>query len=160
MKIFFWAQKDQYGAFSNFFNAPFTLDNREWPTVEHWFQAMKTSSIEEQEKIRAAKNPAIAKRMGRKAPLRMEWEDVKWHVMVEGVWAKFSAHEDLKKLLLSTGDAEIYEDSPFDKIWGTGVKGGVGDGKNLLGKALMNVREKLKVLEKVDEVAAKLGGVL
>lgn len=143
-QIFFWTQKEKYGAFSNFTKSPFILDGREWPTVEHYYQAMKSPYLMEQETIRAAKTPFEAKVMGRKVELGLMWEDTKYQVMKSALMAKFTQHENLKTLLLSTGDAEIYEDSPKDLIWGTGVRGGVGPGQNLLGKALMEVREALR----------------
>lgn len=143
-QIFFWTQKDKYGAFSNFTKSPFILDGREWPTVEHYYQAMKSPYLMEQEAIRSAKTAYQAKLMGRKVELGLMWEDSKYQVMKAGLMAKFTQHADLKELLLSTGDAEIYEDSPKDFIWGTGMRNGVGSGQNLLGKALMEVREELR----------------
>lgn len=150
-KIFFWTQKDQYGAFSNFHPSPISiLDDtvvkmgRIWPTVEHYFQAMKTLDWSEQEKIRAADSPGEAKRMGRKLTLRSDWEAVKVDVMLTALHEKFE-DPTLKELLLSTEDAKIYEDSPYDMIWGTGERGAVGTGQNLLGKALMEVREAIRI---------------
>lgn len=143
-QILFWTQKEQYGAFSNFTPTPITIDGRVWPTVEHFYQAMKSPYLIDQENIRMAKTPGMAKRLGQKCIMRDEWELVKMAVMTEAVFTKFSTYPELKKLLLETGDAEIYEDSPFDKIWGTGVKGGIGEGQNLLGKVLMHVRDKLR----------------
>ena len=72
--------------------------------------------------------------------------------MVEVLRAKFSQNEDLKQILLETGDRILVEGSPYDKIWG--VKIDWQDDKildeknykglNLLGKALMQVRRELK----------------
>jgi predicted NAD-dependent protein-ADP-ribosyltransferase YbiA (DUF1768 family) len=42
--------------------------------------------------------------------------------------------------LLKSGDRLIYEDSPYDTLWGTGALKSVGKGQNLLGKLLMKVR--------------------
>ena len=81
--------------------------------------------------------------MGRVVKLRPDWEDVKFQVMLDALTAKFGNSPELKELLLGTGDATIYEDSPYDKIWGTGERGGPGKGQNLLGKALMQVRQEL-----------------
>ncbi|KAJ9157501.1 hypothetical protein NKR23_g611 [Pleurostoma richardsiae] len=56
----------------------------------------------------------------------------------------------LRGLLLDTGDRELVEASPYDRIWGigfreAGAEGVRGEwGLNLLGKALMRVRERLR----------------
>ena len=81
--------------------------------------------------------------MGRIVTLRPDWNDVKYDVMIDALTAKFGNNMKLKEILVSTGDALIYEDSPYDKVWGTGERGGVGKGQNLLGKALMQVRAAL-----------------
>ena len=69
--------------------------------------------------------------------------------------AKFSQNPNLKEFLLSTGDALIAEASPYDKIWGIGLdrntalRGTVEQwkGENLLGCALMDVRDWLREKE-------------
>ncbi len=66
---------------------------------------------------------------------------MKDNIMREAVMAKFSQHEDLKSLLLSTGDAHIIEHTENDAYWGDG---GDGSGKNMLGKILVETRERLK----------------
>lgn len=88
------------------------------------------------------KTPSEAANMGRsrKLPLRRDWESVKDHVMLEAVRAKFSQHDELKNILLSTGDAELIEYK--DSYWGDG---GDGSGKNRLGQILMLVREELRL---------------
>ena len=48
---------------------------------------------------------------------------------------------DLKQKLIDTGDARLHEDSPSDMFWG--VKG-----KDMLGKLLMEVRDKLREHDK------------
>lgn len=51
--------------------------------------------------------------------------------MWEGVLCKFKTHTDIRNILLSTGNAEIVENSPIDFYWGCGAD---GSGKNMLGK--------------------------
>lgn len=41
----------KYAFLSNFYHAPFTYDGIEYPTNEHFFQAMKTLDQEERKKI-------------------------------------------------------------------------------------------------------------
>lgn len=140
--INFYKVSDEYGCFSNFAAAPFTLDGRVWPTVEHYFQASKFLDSENQEAIRLTKSPMIAARMGRdrKRPLRADWESVKIGLMTDAVMAKFTAHEDMRTILLSTGSAIIVEHTKRDKFWGDG---GDKSGKNWLGVILMRVRDDL-----------------
>ena len=85
----------------------------------------------------------IAARKGRsrKRPLRPDWEQVKDDIMREAVLAKFQQHDDLREMLLSTGDADIVEKTTRDYYWGCGNK---GTGKNMLGIILMEVRETLQ----------------
>lgn len=141
-EVKFYRVSEEFGCFSNFFAAPFTLSERVWPTVEHYFQAQKFLDREIQESIRTTKSPMIAARMGRdrKKPLRSDWESVKIELMTDAVRAKFAQHEDLRKILLSTGTATIVEHTKRDKFWGDG---GDGKGRNMLGVILMRVRDEL-----------------
>ena len=105
----FYGTADEYGDFSNFAAFPIRLDGEIWPTSEHYFQAQKFEDRKVRRKIRNAKTPMIAARMGRdrSLPLRRDWESVKVEVMRKAVRAKFTQHEDLRALLLSTGEAKI-----------------------------------------------------
>ncbi len=131
-----------YGEFSNFAPYPIKLDGKTWPTSEHYFQAQKFLEDAIQKKVRQAKSPSVAARMGRDRsnPLRRDWEKAKDDVMRTAVRAKFTQHEELKKLLLDTGDAILVEHTENDSYWGDG---GDGSGKNMLGRILMQVRGEL-----------------
>lgn len=80
------------------------------------------------------------------------WDKNKFDIVVKGNLLKFSQNEKLKKQLLNTGDKVLVEGSPYDKIWGVGLKWDnpkILDeknwrGENLLGKALMKVRDILR----------------
>jgi ribA/ribD-fused uncharacterized protein len=144
--IQFYSTKDEYGCFSNFFCSWFKLKGKNWPSVEHCFQAQKFPGTEYEDTIRESKSPMIAKRLGRsrKQPLREDWESVKDAVMREAVLAKFEQHKDLRATLLGTGDALLVEHTANDSYWGDG---GNGSGKNMLGQILMSVREELRQRE-------------
>jgi ribA/ribD-fused uncharacterized protein len=143
MPITFYSTKDAYGEFSNFTPFPFVLDGMEWPTSEHYFQAQKFDDDAYREKIRTTKSPMIAARLGRsrKVPIRPDWESVKIDVMRRAVAAKINAHEELRELLLSTGNEELIEDAARDSFWGCGVD---GSGQNWLGRILMAIRDELR----------------
>jgi ribA/ribD-fused uncharacterized protein len=140
--INFYRVSDEYGCFSNFAPYPIQVDGKRWPTSEHYFQAQKFEDAAHQEAIRRTKSPMIAARMGRdrKKPLRRDWESIKVAVMRKAVRAKFMQHDDLRRMLLSTGDALIVEHTENDSYWGDG---GDGSGQNMLGCILMEIREEL-----------------
>lgn len=141
--ILFYSVSDEYGCFSNFAPYPIRLDGKVWPTSEHYFQAQKFQEEEHQEQIRKTKSPMIAARMGRdrKKPLRSDWEAVKDDVMRKAVRAKFAQHEDLRQVLLATGEATLVEHTANDSYWGDG---GDGSGQNRLGHILTEVRAELR----------------
>lgn len=140
--IRFYSVNAEYGEFSNFAPYPITVRGKRWPTSEHFFQAQKFVSPRDQEEIRAANTPMLAARMGRdrKRKLRRDWERVKIGIMREAVEAKFRQHEELRALLLATGEAKLVEHTENDDFWGDG---GDGSGRNELGRVLMAVRESL-----------------
>ncbi len=143
MAIKFYKVDEQYGCLSNFSKHGFELDGKYWPTSEHYFQAQKFVGTEYEEAVRMAKSPMDAARMGRdrKKPLRQDWEDVKNGIMRKAVLQKFQTHQDILETLLLTGDEEIIEDTVDDYYWGCGQN---GDGLNVLGLILMEVRSILK----------------
>ncbi len=140
--IHFYSVNAEYGELSNFAPYPITLKGKRWPTSEHYFQAQKFANASDQEEIRRVSSPMIAARMGRdrKRKLRRDWESVKLGVMREAVEAKFRRHDDLRVLLLSTGEARLVEHTENDAFWGDG---GDGSGRNELGRVLMAVRKRL-----------------
>ena len=73
--------------------------------------------------------------------VRPDWREYKSARMLAVLRAKFSQHEDLRRLLLSTGDAKLLEQSKFDAFWGVGKK---GNGLNMLGVMLMELRSELR----------------
>ncbi len=143
-QINFYSTKDEYGCFSNFARAPFEVDGKVWLTSEHYFQAMKFPDAPEyQEKIRTTPSPMVAARLGRSrsVPIRKDWESSKDDIMREAVRMKFTHNLEMRKILLSTGDAQLVEHTKNDRYWGDG---GDGTGKNMLGKILMEVRDELR----------------
>ncbi len=131
-----------HGYLSNFAPHPIEIDDKRWPTSEHYFQGQKFAGTEHEEAIRLAASPMVAAHMGRsrKRPLRKDWEQVKDDVMRRAVRAKFEQHPALRASLLATGDATLIEHTPRDAYWGDG---GDGSGKNMLGRILMEVRRSL-----------------
>jgi len=126
-----------YRFLSNFWPAIVSLDGVFYPTVEHVYQAAKSSDIRYRKNILLCATPGDAKRLGSRAKLRPDWEEVKVQIMHNLVLQKFQQY-NLRKLLLDTGDQYIQEGNNWgDRFWG--VCNGVGE--NHLGKILMSVRE-------------------
>lgn len=77
--------------------------------------------------------------------------ELSYKIVKDGLLLKFS-HKNLRQTLLDTGNLYIAEASPKDKIWGIGLKEAdaqnmprdLWPGQNILGKALMEIREEIK----------------
>lgn len=132
---------DEYEFLNNFYPTPiYDNDGKEYPTVEHYFQAMKTFNLQKRELIRLAESPGKAKRIGRLVQLREDWEDRKLDIMEKALIQKFQIPE-LREKLLATGDEELVEGNFWDDTyWGVCKE----KGENHLGKLLMGIREKIR----------------
>lgn len=142
-EIKFYSTKNKWGEFSNFALYEIKLEGKKWPTSEHYFQAQKFENKEYIEKIRKCKSPMKAAELGRSRRMKIKknWEKIKDNVMYDAVFAKFTQHNELKELLISTNDCILIEHTENDNYWGDG---GDGKGKNKLGKILMKVRSNLQ----------------
>lgn len=129
----------EYRFLSNFWPAEVEFDGVTYPTVEHAYQAAKTTKISERKNIKGALTPEMAKKMGKAITLRADWETIKIGVMRDLINKKFDIPE-LKKLLLKTEDQDLIEGNWWnDTFWGVCK----GKGENHLGKLLMEKREML-----------------
>jgi ribA/ribD-fused uncharacterized protein len=137
----------QWAFLSNFHPWPLRWDGADWPTAEHAFNGGKTLDPAWRERIRGASTPREAKRLGRAAPLRPDWDTrVRYEVMREVIAAKF-AHEARAEALLSTGGALLVEGNRHhDDHWGwclCGRPACAAPGQNHLGRILMHRRDEL-----------------
>lgn len=136
----------KFAFLSNFYLSPMTVDGIIFPTVEHLFQAAKTVSLVEREKIAAAATPGQAKRLGRNVILCDNWEEIKDDVMLNALRLKF-AILPLREKLLATGNEELVEGNTWhDNIWGNCSCDRCKkiEGQNKLGKLLMQIREEIR----------------
>lgn len=121
---------------SNFFPARVPLDGVWYPTVEHAYQAAKTTVLEERELVRLCRSPGQAKRMGRALTIREDWENRRVVIMRLLLWEKFQIPH-LRAALLATRDARLEEGNLWgDTFWGVHN----GRGRNVLGELLMEIR--------------------
>ena len=132
------------------------MDGVRYPTAEHWMMAEKARLFGDEQiaaRILAAESPKQVKQLGREVcgfePTR--WDDEKRRIVTEGNAHKFTQNLALGEFLPSTGDLVLVEASPVDPVWGIGLAADDDDarnplhwrGENLLGFALMDVRDKL-----------------
>ena len=103
-------------------------------------------------KIAHCESPGECKRLGRQVKPYDDklWAERRYDIMVAILECKFSQNGDIGAMLKETGDAVIAEASPTDRVWGIGIslecayRGVPWRGDNLLGKALMEVRARLR----------------
>lgn len=160
--MMFWGHQPQpdgsigKGCLSQWWPCRFTIDEVEYTSAEHWMMAAKARLFDDpvtEAKILEARTPAEAKSLGRLVPDFDEktWSAKRFELVVVGNVAKFDQDADLRAYLLSTGNRVLVEASPRDQIWGIGL-GAANEratdptqwrGRNLLGFALMEARERL-----------------
>jgi ribA/ribD-fused uncharacterized protein len=129
-----------YAFLSNFHPSTIWIGGKSYPSVEHAYQAHKTLNEDSREMIRNAKDPSIAKKLGRGVKMRPDWEVVREGLMRDFIRKKFES-PFLADQLLKTGDSElVFGNTWNDRVWGVCR----GTGSNLLGKILMEVRQELK----------------
>jgi len=160
--LFFWghrAAKDgrvTASCFSQWWPAAFEVDGIKYASAEHFMMAEKARLFGDtaiRGQILAARTPAEAKALGRKVANfdGALWERERFAIVVAANAAKFDQHPDLCEFLVGTGDRVLVEASPVDANWGIGLAADHEDaerperwrGLNLLGFALMEVRERL-----------------
>lgn len=155
--IYFWSHKNgKYKSFSNWYPEIFYNENKiRFITNEHYMMYKKALLFNDKDKaneILLLNNPIDVKKKGREIKNFDEnvWDLNKEKIVYEGCYLKFSQNENIKKLLLETEEKIIAEASPYDKIWGIGLresdakKGVNWNGQNLLGNILMKVRNKIR----------------
>jgi len=149
--IGFYDNDKPYYEFTNFARYSIVYNDDTWPTSEHAFQAAKFLPDKPNiaNKIKVAESPNEAIKIARENAdhIRKDWHDApnffgyKNQAMLDIVYTKFNQHQNLKKLLLDTGNAYLEEFAPPDNEWGSGPD---GQGENKLGKILMRVRANLQ----------------
>jgi ribA/ribD-fused uncharacterized protein len=143
--------------FSQWYATPFEMDGVRYATAEHWMMAGKARVFGDADalaRVLANDDPAAAKDAGRGVRGFDEavWAGCRFDLVVRGNVAKFGQHPPLKAFLIGTGAQVLVEASPVDTIWGIGIAAADPQaqdplhwrGQNLLGFALMAVRETLR----------------
>ncbi|WDF47628.1 NADAR family protein [Chryseobacterium sp. KACC 21268] len=159
--LFFWGHtvKDEVtkSCFSQWFPCKFEENSIVYKTAEHYMMANKAKLFNDEEileKILKSEMPNEAKSLGRKVKNfdAQVWDEHKYEIVKQANILKFSQNREFKDFLLSTNNKIIVEASPYDTIWGIGMLESdkninnplLWNGENLLGFALMEVRDMLK----------------
>ena len=147
-----WFKKvaEEYGWMGNMAPYPIKFDGKVWRTSEALFQSMRFDDDNVKEIIRGEKSPMGAKMKAKKNRDQMvvfPMSELDVENMRKCVKMKFDAHPQLKRQLMNTKDAFIYEDignrnGERHKFWGAKkLSESEGDGNNMMGKILMDLRE-------------------
>jgi ribA/ribD-fused uncharacterized protein len=158
--IFFWNPTKDNGFLSNWYESPFVKDGKLFISNEQYFmwekqQLFDPINVGLEIDILSTSNPKIIKNLGRKVQNFNPslWDEKKYEIMKNGLIEKFSQNHDLRELLFNTEDAILVEASQYDSIWGIGLNEDdakkiphiLWPGQNLLGIALMDVRNILRI---------------
>lgn len=129
---------------SNFWPCNIVWNWESFPSVEHAYQASKTLVESEHNAIRFAPTPGAAKRLGQKATVRSDWNEIKEQLMLDLVRIKFEDLE-LRRMLRATGNQALIEGNTWgDQFWGAVLINGQWVGQNKLGEILMDVRNEIR----------------
>ena len=155
--VCFHNPEEENGCLSNWYLSDFEIGGVKYTSLEQYMMHQKAVRFHDDEiasEILATDDVAQIKALGRKVSGYdgSYWNGVRQLVVFEGLLAKFSQNEELKKYLLDTGDELLAECSASDLIWGNGIS--MYDerrfrkvnwtGQNLMGYTLMMVREVLR----------------
>ncbi|MDF2810555.1 MAG: hypothetical protein K0S56_1586 [Microvirga sp.] len=144
---FYRASEKPYGAFSNLYRRAIDFEGETFATSEHAYQAGKARKPEVRNWVLSAPSPALVAMAAHGLyywDIAPGWSRTKFDRMRGVLRAKFTQHEDLKEMLLATGDARLVEsatvDNEVNRLWGE-VN---GEGRNMLGQLLMELRASLR----------------
>ncbi len=161
--LFFWGHQPERdgsagaGCLSQWWPSRFAAEGHEFAGAEHymmWSKAVLFGDDAMAGRILAAPHPKVAKTLGGRVAGfdQRVWDEHRYDIVVRGNLAKFGQDDELRQFLLTTGERVLVEASPLDRIWGIGLSRddpAAADprrwrGTNLLGFALMDVRESLR----------------
>ncbi len=141
--IKFYRAAGEFGFLSNLFPAEIWLEMRRFTCSEYAYQYGKPNNKDVAEWLVSAPKPHLCAAAAHSLfvfDVKPDWSKTKVERMTRVLRAKFLQNLDLAVKLLETGDAILIEQSNMDAYWGIGKK---GNGQNMLGKLLMQVRGEL-----------------
>jgi ribA/ribD-fused uncharacterized protein len=167
--VFFWKPQNEAineSCLGQWQLSIFTVDIDEYSCAEQYMMAEKARLFKDEEvcsSIMESKDPKEMKALGKKVKNfdQTIWDKVKYSIVLNGNYYKFSQNEKIRNYLVSTGNKILVEASPMDTIWGIGLgkenekayNPNTWKGKNLLGFALMEVRDEIRnVYKNYDKI--------
>ncbi len=155
--VCFHNPNEENGYLSNWYQSQFELENIAFSSMEQYMMFQKAKYFDDKvtaSKILKSDDVSKIKALGRLVAGydEKDWNGIRQIVVYRGLLAKFSQKPDLKQRLMDTGNAMIAECAVKDTIWGIGLSMNDPErfdkskwrGQNLLGYALMMVREELQ----------------
>lgn len=159
--VFFYKASDDYGYMSQWYKADFYMGEKMFTTAEQFMMYMKAMIFDDHETANEIlstpdRHPSYHKTLGRSVKNfdAIKWMDKSLDVVAAGNYYKFTQNPSLMDMLMRTYGRVLVEASPYDRTWGIGYaeEDAMANmstwGLNMLGTALMMVREKIK--EKLD----------
>lgn len=133
---------DKDSPFATVSEHPFLLDDIEWKTAEHYYQACKFKGRSYASEIMLSADGQQAYDMGNRWLKRKvrHWKSNRQLYMTRALFRKVKEYTEVEAALLATGSADLIEISQYDYYWGIGRD---QRGENMLGKVWMNIRHKL-----------------
>lgn len=154
--ICFHNPEEENGYLSNWYLSDFVVDEVPFTSMEQFMMYRKADCFGDADiavQIMNTKNVAHIKELGRRVSGYNEnyWNGIRQIVVYQGLCAKFSQNEELRKRLKATENAILAECAVKDRIWGIGLSMNDPDrlnqnqwkGENLLGYTLMMVRDQV-----------------
>jgi len=156
-EIYFYTLKNQFAYLSNFYKINFTdKDGITYNCSEQYFMYHKCKMFDPNnnkllQNILSEKSPTKIKKYGRQVQNYDDniWAKNRYNIMLQALRLKFNQNDIIKNKLINTKPKILYEASKYDKIWGIGfyaddaIENKNNFGKNLLGLALMRVRDEI-----------------
>lgn len=139
---------DAFGAFSNMHAGfPLRVAELDVPATENYYQAMRYPHRPDvQEAILAERHPVQAKRLAYRSleHSRGDWQAVNIALMRHALRLRYAHHPHaMQDLFRETGGRPIVEISRRDDFWGTRERGDLLEGRNVLGRLWMELREEV-----------------
>lgn len=171
---FFWGHQPAAdgsitkSCFSQWWKSDFVSYGVQYHCMEQYMMAQKAELFGDKEilkQILDCDDPATIKKLGRLVRKfdASVWDQVKYSIVLNGNWKKFSQNSQLRNFLLSTADQILAEASPYDTVWGIGLSADQAAsgpqywrGENLLGFALMEVRDELAKVYAHEEMLTEI----